>query len=57
MFTKEKKKQVGIPLTVQWLDLGELGWIPGWGTKVLKASHNGQKRERERKEAFEKAAG
>ena len=21
MFTKEKKKQVGIPLTVQWLDL------------------------------------
>lgn len=57
MFTKEKKKQVGIPLTVQWLDLGELGSIPDWGTKVLKASNNGQKRERERKEAFEKAAG
>jgi len=34
--------------------VGEPGLIPGRGTKIWKASYNGQKRERERKEAFQK---
>lgn len=37
--------------------VGEPGLIPGRGTKIWKASYNGQKRERERKEAFQKEAG
>ena len=47
----EKKLVDGNSLEVHWLGLGTstawgMGSIPGWGTKIPRASEHGEKRER-----------
>ena len=47
----------GTPLLVQWLRLcasnaGDVGLIPGWGTKISHAMWHGQKKKKEKKDIY-----
>ena len=51
------KLRSGTSLMVQWLRLhaskaGDVGSVPGWGTKILHASWHGQKRKGRKKSRY-----
>ena len=56
------KIEFGNSLVVQWLGLGALtarglGWIPGWGIKILQAVRCGQKKKEKKTEFTHPAIG